>query len=315
MVVKPGIAVGALWNIPELRAEVLAKYPDAKFHEVLPALKEDELIEFLQGCDSAVIGLEPLTERVMAACPGIKAIGKFGVGCDNVDFDALRKRGVTFGYQPGVNRLAVAEMTIAFMLIALRWFASRAYAMRDGEGPKTRVGRQLTGRVVGLHGCGFIGKEVVRLLQPFNCEIIVHDLLDFPDFYRQYNVKPVSFDELLARSEVLSLHIPKPESGGFLYDAKTLARLRPDAVLINTCRGGIVDEVALADRLESNPDFAACVDAFLIEPPVDMRLLKMPNMFSTPHMGASSIEARLAMGRAAVRFLEEGTQVPEGFKP
>jgi D-3-phosphoglycerate dehydrogenase len=315
MVVKPGIAVGAIGNIPELRAEVLAKYPHAKFHEVLPVLAEDALIEFLQGCDAAVIGLEPLTERVMAACPGLTAIGKFGVGCDNVDFDALRKRKVRFGYQPGVNRLAVAELTIAFTVIALRWLSSRAYAMRDGEGPKTKVGRQLTGRVVGLHGCGFIGKEVVRLLQPFNCEIIVHDILDFPDFYRQYNVTPVDFDTLLKRSEVLSLHIPRPRGNGFLYDAETLARLRPDCVLINTCRGGIVDEGALADRLASNENFAACVDAFLIEPPVDMRLLRMPNMFSTPHMGASSIEARLAMGRAAVRLLEEGTLVPEGFAP
>ncbi len=114
------------------------------------------------------------------------------------------------------------------MLIALRWLSSRAYAMRDGEGPKTRVGRQLTGRVVGLHGCGFIGKEVVRLLQPFNCEILVHDILDFPEFYRQYNVTPVDFDTLLKRSEVLSLHIPRPPGNDFLYDAKTLARLRPD---------------------------------------------------------------------------------------
>jgi phosphoglycerate dehydrogenase-like enzyme len=315
MLRRPGIAVGAIGRIPELRAEAEASYPGAKFHEVLPVLDEEALIAFLQGCDAAVIGLEPLTERVLAACPGITAIGKFGVGCDNIDFDALRRRGIRFGYQPGVNRLAVAELTIAFMLIGLRWLASRAYAMREGERPKTRVGRQLTGRVVGLHGCGFIGKEVVRLLKPFGCEILVHDIQAYPDFYREHGVTPVDFDTLIARSEVLSLHIPRTPETDHLYDAGVLARLRPDCVLVNTCRGGIVDEVALADRLAASEDFAACVDAFLIEPPVDDRLLRMPNLFSTPHMGASSLEARLAMGRAAIRFLEEGTLVPKGFAP
>lgn len=312
---RPGIAVGAIGRIPLLRKEVLAKNPSAKFHEDLEVLGEDDLIAFLQGCDSAVVGLEPLTERVLAAVPTITAIGKFGVGCDNVDFDALRKRGIRFGYQPGVNRLAVAELTICFMLVALRWIASRAYGMRAGERPKTKVGRQLTGRVVGLHGCGFIGKEVVRLLQPFGCEIIAYDIQDYSDFYREFRVTSVDFDTLLERSEVLSLHIPRTRVTDNLYDAATLARLRRDCVLINTCRGGIVDEDALADRLAENEDFAACIDAFLIEPSTNDRLLRMPNLLSTPHMGASTIEARIAMGRAAVRYLEEGTLVPEGFAP
>jgi phosphoglycerate dehydrogenase-like enzyme len=312
---RPAIAVGSISLIPALRQEVVAKYPGAKFHEELRALSEDELIDFLRGCDSAVIGLEPLTERVLAASPGITAIGKFGVGCDNVDFDAIRRRGIRFGHQRGVNRLAVAELTICFMIAALRWVSSRAYLMREAARPTTKVGRQLSGRVVGLHGCGFVGKEVVKLLQPFGCEILAYDLLDFPEFYHDCGVTPVDFETLLRRSDVLSLHIPRTPQTSNLYDRSVLSKMRNDCVLINVCRGGIVDEEALADRLEDNPDFAACFDAFDVEPPINDRLLRMPNLLSTPHIGASTIEARLAMGRAAIRLLEEGELVPADFCP
>jgi phosphoglycerate dehydrogenase-like enzyme len=145
----------------------------------------------------------------------------------------------------------------------------------------------------------------VRLLQPFGCEILACDVKDYADFYAKQNVKPVSLDELLARSEVLTLHLPKTSQTLGLYNRDLLAKLRPDCVLINTCRGGIVDEDALLERLDSGALTAACFDVFAIEPAQNDRLLRHPNMLATPHIGASTEETRLILVRAAINCLTE----------
>ena len=185
-------------------------------------------------------------------------------------------------------------------------------AMRNGERPQMRLGKGLTGRTVGIHGCGNVGKEVVRLLKPFNCEILVHDIADYPEFYRAHGVKPVSFDELLERSEVLTLHVPKTAATIGLYDENVLARLRPDCVLVNTCRGGIVDEDVLYERLSTNKLAAACFDVFAIEPAINDKLINLPNMLSSPHIGAATDEARISMGLAAIEGLSVHELVREG---
>jgi D-3-phosphoglycerate dehydrogenase len=195
------------------------------------------------------------------------------------------------------------------MISALRWIMPLNVGMRAGERPKHRNGRFLSGRVVGIHGCGNIGKEVTRLLQPFGCKILACDIKDYPEFYRRYEVAPVSFDELLARAEVLTLHLPKTKATRNLYGADVLARLNPDCVLINTCRGGIVDEDALLARLESNQLVAACFDVFAVEPAQNDRLIRHPNMLATPHIGASTEETRLILARAAIRGLSDNGPV------
>ncbi|MFT8244878.1 NAD(P)-dependent oxidoreductase [Roseomonas sp. BN140053] len=307
---RPGVTNGAIGSVPYMRDLILAQYPDAKFNEnIRHRMTEAEIIAFLSDCDCAIMGGDVVNDRVLEALPDIRNIGIFGVGLNTVDLLACQRHGVRLGFTPGVNRLAVAELALCFMIAGLRWVAPLSLAMRQGERPRTRVGRSLTGRVVGLHGCGHIGKEVVRLLQPFGCTVITHDIRDYPDFYRAHGVTPVSFDELLRRSEVLSLHIPRGRATENLYDAATLARLRPDCVLVNTCRGGIVNEDALLDRLESGALVAACLDVFAQEPPDNDRLLRHPNLLSTPHAGASTREARIAMVEAALRGLHEGEPV------
>ncbi len=300
-----------------LRAELLAEYPNAKLREDPAAtsyMAEDALIAFLRDAqaDAVVIGLEPLTERVLTEVPTLKIVSKFGAGCDTVDFDALYRHGIRFGYTAGPNKLDVAELALGFMLNALRLVTPLNQAMRAGRRPRMEQGRQLTGRVVGLHGCGNIGKEVVRLLQPFGCEILACDVLDYPDFYARYGVTPVSPEELYARSEVLSLHLPKTKETLGLYDAATLAKLRPDCVLINTCRGGIVDEAALEARLRSGALIAACFDVFSTEPAENDSLIRLENFLATPHIGAATEVSRMAMGRAAIRGLSENIVLKEG---
>jgi phosphoglycerate dehydrogenase-like enzyme len=309
---KIGVTNSLFARHPVLRQELLARFPEVRFREEIPSPSEDEVIDVLADCDGAIVGLEPITERVLSALPKLKVIGKFGIGCEMLDFDALRKHGILFGFTPGTNRLAVAELTLSYMIAGLRWVMPLNLAMRAGERPRMRLGKGLTGRTVGIHGCGNVGKEVVRLLKPFNCEILVHDIVDYAEFCRENGVTPVSFDELTARSEVLTLHIPKTAATIGLYDANVLDRLRPDCVLINTCRGGIVDETALAERLSSNRIAAACFDVFAIEPAVNDELINLPTMLASPHIGAATDEARIAMGLAAIEGLSKHELVRPG---
>lgn len=181
--------------------------------------------------------------------------------------------------------------------------------MRNRERPRNRDGRLLTGRTVGIHGCGNVGKEVARLLQPYGCTIIACDVRDYPDFYRAHGVTPVCFDELLERAEVLTLHLPITRTTRGLYSGAVLQRLRTDCVLVNTCRGNIVDEDALCDRLEAGQLAAACFDVFAIEPATCDRLLDNPNMLAAPHIGAATEETRIAMVNAAIRGLTENELV------
>lgn len=309
---KIGVPNSLFARHPVLRAELTERYPDTTFRDDPAVLTEDELIAFMGDRDAIICGMEPITEKVLAALPNLKVISKFGIGCDTVDFDAVRKHRIPFGYRAGTNRLAVAELTLGFMLMGVRCVTELNQEMRAGKRPRMRLARGLTGRTVGIHGCGNVGKELVRLLKPFNCELIAHDIADYREFYSANGVTPVNFDELLARSEVLTLHVPKTAATIGLYDAATLDRLRPDCVLINTCRGGIVDEDALAERLASGAIVAACFDVFSIEPATNDRLLNLPNFLATPHIGAATDDARLAMGRAAIDGLTDNALVRPG---
>ena len=298
-----------------LRQAVLEKYPDTRFNEEARRMTDDELVVFLSDRDAAIMGLENLTADMLDQLPELKIISRMGVGLDNVDPGMLRDRGIRIGWTGGTNRRSVAELMVAFSVCALRHVGPLYAAMRNGERPRHQMGRHLSGRVVGLHGCGNVGKDVVRLLQAWDCEILAHDLLDFPEFYDEFGVTPVSFEDLVTRSEVVSLHIPLDDTTRGLYSAGVLDLMRDDAVLINTCRGGIIDEYALKQRLMEGRLAAACIDAFAVEPPTDDELLNAPNFLCTPHIGGSAEEARLAMGRAAIDGIEDNFLPEPGVFP
>ena len=296
---------------------LLELYPDAKVNtEGIPYYRsEQETIAYLDGFDAAIVSFEPINERVLAALPRLKVISKLGVGLDKIDAHAMRRHGVRLGWTPGVNKRSVAELTLCLAIAGLRHVVELNASMRRAERPLQKMGRHLTGRVVGIHGCGEIGKEFARLLEPFGCTVLACDIKDYAEFYARHRVTPVGFDELLARSEVLSIHLTVTKRTLGLYDAATLDRLRPDCVLINTARGRIVDEAALRERLKSRRIAAAAIDAFAVEPPTDDELLRLPNFIATPHIGAGAEEARWLMGTTAIEglvdnFLPEPGQFP-----
>ncbi len=309
-VAVPAISFG---QHPGLVALLRERFPDSKVNtEGVPYYRsEEETIEYLRGYDAAIVSFERINDRVLAALPELKIVAKLGVGLDKIDPAAMRRRGVRLAWTPGVNKRSVAELALCMALAGLRHVVALNAAMRRGERPLQRMGRQLTGRVVGVHGCGEIGKEFVKLLQPFDCTVLACDIKDYGDFYRQYGVEAVDFDTLLARSEVLSIHLTVTPRTRNLYSAEVLDRLRPDCVLINTARGNIIDEAALRERLKAGRIAAAGIDAFAIEPPTDDELLNLPNFIATPHIGAGSEEARWRMGATAIEGIESGGFLPE----
>jgi D-3-phosphoglycerate dehydrogenase len=301
---------------PELKAELLATYPGTRFRNERRPLAEDELIEYLTGYDTAVIGLDRFTARVCAALPELKTISLCSAGVDHIDPAILKKHGKRMWWAAGINKVSVSELAVCYMVLALRrvHVFSSALARGAWKGPMG-FGADLKGRTVGIHGCGHIGKEVVRLLQPYGVEILACDRVDFSDFYQQYRVEKVEAEELWARSDVLTIHLSRNATTIGLYTAEVLDRMKPGAVLINCARGGIVNEVALKARLESGHIAGAAFDVFAVEPANGNPLLDVPNFFGSPHIGATTRESWEAMLRSGIRGIEEAYVPQPGVYP
>ncbi|MDO9372316.1 MAG: phosphoglycerate dehydrogenase [Gammaproteobacteria bacterium] len=291
-----------------LRAELMARYQQVTFNDAGLQLKGDSLVEFLSGHDKAITALETIDEAVLSRLPELKVISKYGVGLDMIDMVAMRAHGKRLGWTGGVNRRSVSELVISFAIAMLRHVPAAHREVLSGTW-RQHVGGHLTGRTVGIIGCGHIGKDLVPLLQAFDCPILVNDVRDYPDFYAAHNVEPVSLETLLVRSDIVTLHVPLDESTRGMLDAHRLTMLKPTAVLINVARGELVDEAALKQMLQNKRLAAAAFDVFAVEPPPDQELLALPNFLVTPHIGGSAHEAVLAMGRAAIDGLDHN-QIP-----
>jgi phosphoglycerate dehydrogenase-like enzyme len=301
---KVAIASRSFSKHPILRAELLACYPDATFNDAGKSLAGAELIDFLKDHDGAVTALERLDDTVFEALPRLAVIGKYGVGLDMLDLAAMNRRGIRLGWTGGVNRRSVSELVICMAISLLRHVPKGNLEVRAG-GWRQLQGRHLSERVVGIIGCGHIGQDLAPLLRAFGCTVLAHDLRDFPEFYAAHGVEKVGLDELLARADVVTLHLPLDGSTTNLVSADKLALMRPEAILINCARGGLIDEAALKQALVSGKLAGAGLDVFAGEPPTDRELLALPNLLATPHIGGSAEEAVLAMGRAAIAGLSE----------
>jgi phosphoglycerate dehydrogenase-like enzyme len=289
---------------PALRAELLSRYAHVTFNETGRQLDGDDLVEFLRDYDKAITALERIDDYVLSRLPKLKVIGKYGVGVDMIDMEAMRRHGKRLGWTGGVNRRSVAELTLAFAIVMLRHIPVANREVLAGTW-RQHVGGLLSGRTVGIIGCGHIGKDLVRLLQPFGCRILVNDIRHYTEFYAEFGIDAVAFEYLLAHSDLVTFHVPLDDSTRGMLNTQGLALMKPTAVLINVARGGLVDEIALKRALMEGRLAAAAFDVFAEEPPRDSELLNLPNFFATPHIGGSAEEAILTMGRAAIHGLDE----------
>ena len=288
---------------PELRALVLKRYSDAKFNDEGLSLHGNSLIEFLSGYEKAITALEVIDVSILSQLPNLKVIAKYGVGLDMIDLYALKKYGVKIGWTGGVNKRSVSELVVSFAVALLHRTVFANSEVRNGQWYQVK-GRQLSDCTFGIIGCGHIGKDLVQLLKPFNCEILAHDILNFKEFYQENNVKSVGIEELIRKSDVVTLHLPLDDSTRNIMNQEKLQMLKSNAVLINLARGGLVDEKALKKMLLERRIAGVALDVFEVEPPLDKDFSLMDNVLITPHIGGSTEEAILAMGMAAIDGLD-----------
>ncbi len=286
-----------------LRMELLDRYPNVTFNDNGLKLQGDSLIEFLKGHQKAITALEIIDDYVLSQLPELKVVSKYGVGTDMIDISAINKYGKKFGWTGGVNKRSVSELVISFAIALLRHVPASNKEVLTGTW-KQHVGGQLSGRTIGIIGCGHIGKDLIKILQPFDCSILVNDICKYEDFYNEYNIEDVEKEELLTRSDIVTLHVPLDKSTQNMLSVDRLNLMKKSAILINLARGGLVDEDELKNMLLNNRLAGAAFDVFLEEPPQDKELLNLPNFLVTPHIGGSSQEAILAMGRAAIQGLD-----------
>ena len=287
----------------ELRAALLSKYANVTFNDSGLQLEGDRLIEFLSGHDLAITALEKINDSILSKLPTLRAIGKYGVGLDMIDFESMRKYEKRLGWTGGVNRRSVSELALAFAIVMLRHVTSSNREVISGTW-RQHVGRQLSDSIIGIIGCGHVGKDLVQLLKPFGCKILVNDIVSYNDFYKAHDIEAVSLEKLLSEADIVTLHIPFDHTSKNILSKDRIQLMQKGAVLINTARGGLVDEITLKDALMSGQIAAAAFDVFAQEPPTDMELLNLPNFLATPHIGGSSAEAILAMGLSAIKGLE-----------
>ena len=288
---------------PILRSKVLKIYPDAKFNDKGLSLSGDSLVEFLSGHEKAITALEVIDDSILSKLPNLKVIGKYGVGLDMIDLHAMKDRGVKLGWTGGVNKRSVSELVISFSVYLLHRVAFANAEVINGEWYQVK-GRQLSDCTFGIVGCGHIGKDLVKLLKPFGCNILAHDIIDFKEFYQENNITSVGLDELLQKSDVVTLHLPKNDSTNNILNKDRLQMLKKDAILINLARGGLLDESALKKILSEKNIAGAALDVFSVEPPIDTDFAHLDNVLITPHIGGSTEEAILAMGLAAIDGLK-----------
>lgn len=285
-----------------LSSEISSIFPNAKLNLDGTRFDKQSLIEYLKEADAAVVGLEIIDDDVLAACPNLKIIAKYGVGLDGIDLDACKKRGVAIGWSGGVNRLSVAEMALGFMLMLCRNLYATSNQLKNGTWNKNG-GIQLSGKTVGIIGFGHIGQELARLLVPFGCKVIVNDIADKAIEIEALGVEFADKSRIFTESDILTIHTPLTSQTKNLISKESLSLMKKTAFVINTARGGIVDEEALKAALQGGIIAGAALDVYLEEPPIDKELLGLPNLICTPHIGGNAEEAVLAMGRSAIVHL------------
>lgn len=265
-------------------------------------LTEEELIPLLKGCDGYIAGLDFITEKVISSCPDLKVISRYGAGYDRVDIAAAASHGVIVTNTPGVNAEAVAELAMALILSTARKVPHLNAATRGGEWLRS-TGIELKNKTLGIMGLGAIGKIVARCAKGFEMNVLAYDPFINEAYCEQNNIKVCSFEEVLRQSDVISLHLPLLADTKHLIGKEAFSLMKSNAILVNTSRGGIIDEEAAYEALKEGRLGGLGLDAFEIEPPQNSALFEFPNVVVTPHTGAHTQEATNNMADVSVRNL------------
>ena len=260
-----------------------------------------QLLEYLPQADGVIAGLEPYDRDMLTLGKKLKIISRYGVGYDKVDLDAARERGIKVSITPGANSDSVADLAMALMLAAARNVCPMDASIRAGENNKPISGVEMWRKTLGVVGTGRIGKGVIQRASGFQMKVLANDAYPDQEFVQSHNGTYVDLDTLFRESDFITLHAPLTEETKNMVDARRLAMMKPNAVLVNTARGGIVDEDALYEALKAHTIGAAALDATVVEPACGSPLATLPNCILTPHAGAATFEAGFNMGMMAAQ--------------
>ena len=282
--------------------------------EVVNGLNPAQLAEKVVGFDALVVRSQSkVTREVIAAGTSLKIIGRAGVGVDNIDVEAATARGVVVVNSPEGNTISAAEHTMAILLAAARHVPQAHASMRRGEWDrKSFTGSELYNKTIGVVGFGRIGREVASRAASFRMRVLAYDPFVSPEFIAEKGGEPFALDELLQRSDFVTLHMPKTAETHNLINAERLAMMKPTAFLVNCARGGIIDEEALYQALSQKKLAGAALDVYVNEPIGDSPLLTLNNLVTTPHLAASTHEAQ---ERVAIDVAEQVLEVLRGGAP
>ena len=267
-----------------------------RYAEADRPLGEDELVELVRGCWGLIVGVDPVSAAVLDAGP-LQVVVRFGSGTDNVDLEAARRRGVRVAATPGANARSVAELAIGLLLALARHLVLHDREVRSGSWSR-HTGIELAGRRLGVVGYGAVGRQVAGIARAIGMEVTATDPM-----VREADVPLVDLESLLAASDAVTLHAPLADDTRGMIGAAELGRMQRQALLINTSRGGLVDERALAEALAAGRIRGAAFDTFEREPPDGSPLLALDNFIASPHAGGATVEAVTRAGVAAVRAL------------
>ena len=265
-------------------------------------LTEDELIAGLKGCDGCIAGLDPYSRRVIESTDKLKVISRYGTGIDNVDVATAVEKGIAVCRTPGVNSQAVAELAITLLLCLARQVPMLDRKTREGHWVRS-VGVELHRKTLGILGLGAVGKKMAHIAAGFSMKVIACDPNIDSEYAFDNDIRPVDFETLLAESDFLSLHLPLKPDTRHIISADAMKSMKKGAIIINTARGGLIDEAAACDLIKSGHLDGLGLDVYEEEPPQSSPLFGLENVVFTPHTAAHTTEATAGMASMSVENL------------
>ncbi|MDR0519843.1 MAG: phosphoglycerate dehydrogenase [Clostridiales Family XIII bacterium] len=265
-------------------------------------MPEHELKAAISGAAGVIIGVDPLTADVMSAAPQLRAVAKYGVGTDNIDLDYCESKGIKVSRTVGANSDAVADYTFALMLALARKIVAIDAGCRRRDWGKITTS-DVSGRTLGLIGLGAIGRGVVQRAQGFGMKVMAYDLYWDKGYAERSGIEKAEIDDIVRCADFISLHVPLTDATKHLMDSRRIGMMKQGAYIVNTARGGLIDEAALLTALESGSIGGAGIDVFAEEPPHDDRWYGLGNVVLGSHCAASTEGASANMSMMATRNL------------
>jgi D-3-phosphoglycerate dehydrogenase len=267
-------------------------------------MDEAELVRTIPGTNAIVVrSATKVTRKAIEAAKGLELIIRAGIGLDNIDTAAAKEKGIPVANTPAATSISVAEHAFGLMLGAVRNHGPANLSMKAHKWEKKLFsGTELLGKTLGLIGCGRIGQEVARRALAFGMKVVAYDIIPIKT---DLAIKQVSLEDLLAKADIVSLHLPKTEQSKNMISGAQFAKMKKGVILVNAARGGVVDEKALLQALNSGQVRAAALDVYEKEPPEDFSLIDHPHVTAMPHIGAAAEEGQSRAGQEVVKILKE----------